>query len=256
MVARILTTSGQGAVLPAYCSAVCTVLLRFDPAGRWPVLLGAIRDEFVERPWDPPGCHWEGPYASLIGGRDQRAGGTWLAVDPVARSVAALLNAGRREELPDGVARPTRGTLALRILTSEGLPDDVSSYDRFHLLRVTLDVAELWSWDGEDLTHSILKARDHIVVNVGLDTNEDPLVPHFAPLLANTLSDLAAWRELLAGDGLDPGDERALVVRKEIEGHPYGTTSGTLIALSRAEVRYEFTGTPSEPSSWYPVLPA
>ena len=35
----------------------------------------------------------------------------------------------------------------------------------------------------------------------------------------------------MAGDGLDPGDERALVVRKEIEGHLYGTTSGTLVAL-------------------------
>ena len=232
---------------------MCTVLLRLDPEGRWPVLLGAVRDEFVERPWDAPALHWAGPFAGLIGGRDRRAGGTWLAVDPVARSVGALLNAGKRDEPDDGEPRPTRGTLALRILTSEGLPEDVGRYDRFHLLRVTLARAELWSWDGDDLTHQVVEPGDHIVVNAGLDSCEDPLVPHFGPVLAALPSDLDAWRGLMAGDGLDPDDERALVVRKEIEGHLYGSTSGSLLALSPDEVRYEFTATPGDPGSWSPV---
>jgi uncharacterized protein with NRDE domain len=217
------------------------------------VLLGAIRDEFVERSWDPPARHWDGPFADLLGGRDQRAGGTWLAVDPAARAVGALLNAGRREDPDDGVPRPTRGTLALRILTDAGPPEDVSRYDRFHLLRVTLDAAELWSWNGESLSHRALAAGDHIIVNAGLDTEEDPLIPHFAPLLAATGSDVGAWRKLLEGDGLDPGDERALVVRKEIEDHLYGTTSGTLVGLGHDELHYEFTATPSDATSWYEV---
>jgi hypothetical protein len=153
----------------------------------------------------------------------------------------------------DEVPRPTRGTLALRILTPEGLPEDVSGYDRFHLLRATLAGAELWSWDGDALTHQALAPGDHIIVNEGLDTDVDPLVPHFAPLLAPLPSDLDAWRNLLSGDGLDPGDERALVVRKEIEGHLYGTTSGSLVALAAGEVSYEFTATPGDPRSWYEV---
>jgi len=232
---------------------VCTVLIRNDPDGRWPLLLGAIRDEFVEREWDPPARHWDGPYRALVGGRDRRAGGTWLAVDPGARAVAALLNAGRREEPIDEVPRPTRGTLALRILTDAGLPEDVSRYDRFHLLRATLESAELWSWDGDVLTHALLEPGDHIIVNAGPDTDEDPLIPHFAPLLAALPSELDAWRVLLAGDGLDPGDERALVVRKEIEGHLYGTTSGSLLAVAPDQVRYEFTATPGDRASWYEV---
>ena len=232
---------------------MCTVLLRLEAGGRWPVLLGAIRDEFVERPWDPPARHWDGPLSELWGGRDQRAGGTWLAVDPAAHAVAALLNAGRREDPEDDVPRPTRGTLALRALTDLGLPDDVSRYDRFHLLRATLEGAELWSWDGDQLTHGPLTSGDHIIVNAGLDTDEDPLVPHFAPLLSALPSELPAWRDLLAGDGLAPDDDRALVVRKEIEGHLYGSTSGTLVALAPDEVRYEFTATPADPSSWYEV---
>ena len=217
------------------------------------MLIGAIRDEFVERVWDPPAPHWDGPFAGLLGGRDQRAGGTWLAVDPTRWAVGALLNAGRREDPEDDAPRPTRGTLALRILTAAALPDDLSRYDRFHLLRVSLDGSELWSWDGDALTHVELDAGDHIIVNLGLDREDDPLVPHFAPLLAATPSTLPAWRSLLTGDGLDPEDDRALVVRKVIEGHPYGTTSGSLLALSPSELRYEFTATPADQGSWFPV---
>ena len=232
---------------------MCTVLLRLRREGPWPVLLGAIRDEFVERAWDPPAAHWPDSFPGLLGGRDQKAGGTWLAVDPDGRAVAALLNAGKREESEDQAPRPTRGTLALRILTDAGLPADVSRYDRFHLLRATLDRSELWSWDGDDLAHRVLEPGDHIIVNAGLDTDDDPLVPHFAPLLAALPSDLGAWRGLLAGDDLDPGDERALVVRKELEGHLYGTTSGSLLALSPTEVLYDFTATPEDAGSWAPV---
>ena len=63
---------------------MCTVLLRLTPGGVHPVLLGAVRDEFVERSWDPPARHWDGAAAHLVGGRDLVAGGTWLAVDPAA----------------------------------------------------------------------------------------------------------------------------------------------------------------------------
>jgi uncharacterized protein with NRDE domain len=247
---------------------MCTVLLRLDPASPWPVLLGAIRDEFVERPWDPPARHWPSPWAELVGGRDRRAGGTWLAVNPGRPAVAALLNGGRREELPDGAQRPTRGTLALRVLVpgaGETTPvpagSELDAYDRFHLLRVTATEHELWSWDGEAMRHRVLEPGLHIIVNGGLDVDSDPLVPHFAPLLAEVLdADLAAghwggWPALLTGDGLAGDDERALLVEKVIEGHRYGSTSGALVALSvDGQVRYDFTATPADPGSWERVL--
>jgi uncharacterized protein with NRDE domain len=218
---------------------MCTVLLRLSPGGPLPVLLGAVRDEFVERPWDPPARHWDGPAARLLGGRDRLAGGTWLALDPDRRVVAALLNAGRRDEPTDGLSRPSRGTLALHILTEPAPPEDLDRYDRFHLLRAGLGGGELWSWDGDTLTHVELAAGDHIIVNEGLDTPADPLVPHFAPRL-----------ELLAGDGLDPGDDRALIVAKEIDGRRYGSTSASLVALGADAVRYDFTDEPANPHWW------
>jgi len=233
-------------------AVVCTVLLRLAPGEPWPVLVGAVRDEFADRAWDPPARHWAGAWSHLVGGRDHAAGGTWLAVDPSQSTLAALLNAGRRDPLPDGLPRPTRGTLATRILVEGSLPV-IDPYDCFHLLRATLEGAELWSWDGAELSHQALEPGDHIIVNAGLDTDSDALVPHFAPLLAAAPSTREAWIELLAGDGLAPDDDRALVVRKEIEGRTYASTSATFVALSADEVRYAFTATPADRSSWYDV---
>jgi len=235
---------------------VCTVLLRFSPGAPWPVLVGAVRDEFTDRAWDPPACHWPDDRAHLVGGRDHTAGGTWLAVDPNRPALAALLNGFRLPLLEHGT-RPTRGDLALRILADGTLPDDLTTHDRFHLLRATLDAVEVWTWDGDDLVHHLLAPGTHVVVNAGLDTDADPLVPHFAPLLA-ALSppdeDLAAtrsaWIHLLSGDGLDPGDPRALLVRREVDGRPYASTSATFVGLSAGGAHYEFTATPQQPSSW------
>src|SRR3954464_10049375 len=68
---------------------VCTVLLRIDPAGAWPLLLLAVRDEYLGRAWDAPGRHWP-DRDRLVGGRDRVSGGTWLAVDPQEPAVAAV----------------------------------------------------------------------------------------------------------------------------------------------------------------------
>ncbi|MGH9275100.1 MAG: NRDE family protein [Acidimicrobiales bacterium] len=246
---------------------MCTVLIRFDPEARWPILLGAIRDEFADRPWDPPGPHWDGPWAHLLGGRDRTAGGTWLAVDPSAdRPAAAALLNGVRRPLPDGAARPTRGTLALDVLASGRVPDGdaLPGYDGFHLVLATMTAVEVWSWDGETLDHQHLVPGEHIVVNLGVDTEEDPLVPHFAPLLAALPDPLLTpasptgtawepWTDLLAGDGLDPADPRALLVRREIEDRTYASTSASLVGLSADGVRYDFNGDPTDAAAWIEV---
>jgi len=248
---------------------VCTVLLRLDPGAPWPVVLGAVRDEFTERPWDPPAAHWDGTRAGLLGGRDRTAGGTWLAVDPTPGrpAVAAVLNGVRRPPPEHGV-RPTRGTLALDVLVGRPVPDNeaIADYDSFHLLLATLDGATVWSWDGERRTQQELDPGDHILVNLGTDTTDDPLVPHFSPLLAATPDPILApagdpgewepWTDLLAGDGLDPEDPRALLVSKEIEGHRYGSTSASLVALGPEAVRYAFNPVPTDPHTWYEVVVA
>ncbi len=246
---------------------MCTLLLRLAPGERWPVLAGAVRDEFADRPWDPPAAHWDGPASHLVGGRDRSAGGTWLAVHarPGRPALAALLN-GTRLPAPATGTRPSRGTLVLRALT-EGPPrhaEELSGYDGFHLVVATLEGTDLWSWDGEALVQRHLPAGDHIVVNGGADAGADPLVPHFTPLLARAASPepdpglppaaaWGSWLDLMAGDGLDPGDPRALVVRREVEGRTYASTSASLVALSASGIRYDFSGAPGVEGSWYEV---
>lgn len=241
---------------------MCTVLLRFHPTEPVPVLLAAVRDEFMERPWDPPAAHWAAPADLLWGGRDRLAGGTWLAVDP-AGGVAALLNGPRRPE-PEWGTRPTRGTLALDVLASdwEPTPESVVDHDSFHLLRATTSRAEMWSWDGNAFAHVEISAGDHIVVNLGLDTHDDPLVPHFHPILEALPDPLLTsgpdgwtpWTDLLEGDGLDPEDPRALLVRRTIEGRSYGSTSASLVALTSGGVRYDFNPDPWSADTWHQVL--
>jgi hypothetical protein len=236
------------------------VLLRLQPDARWPVLLAAVRDEFLGRPWDAPAGYWPG----LFGGRDRVAGGTWLAVDPVAPALAALLNGARLPVPPEGV-RPSRGTLALDALSPGDLgPGDVSSYDGFHLLKVTLGTAEVWSWDGADLSHRTLGPGDHVLVNAGPDA-VDPVVDTGRALLADlgapggedltgaTRDAWGAWTALLEGDPVDePG---RLLVRRDFDGRTYGSSSVALVALGPSGARYDFSPVPASGATWARILP-
>jgi transport and Golgi organization protein 2 len=253
---------------------VCTVLFRFQPGSPWPLQLAAVRDEFVDRAWDPPAAHWAAEAPGVYGGRDRTAGGTWLAVRPDRPAIACLLN-GVRLPVPAAGVRPTRGTLPLSALMV-GLgakldPDSVREYDGFHLLLGSPDGVVVWSWDGVDVVRREPAPGDHIIVNLGVDTVDDPLVPHFQPLLASaalgagdgsTMDFWGSWVDLVRGDGLAPDDPRALIVRRQLTaqdgtgefvGRVYGSTSASLVALDGNRVRYDFTATP-DAAQWSRVL--
>jgi hypothetical protein len=66
---------------------------------------------------------------------------------------------------------------------------------------------------------------------------------------------LGDWLPLLDGDGLDPADPAALIVRRDLpDGRTWGSTSVSLVALAPGLVRYDFTGRPGDRSAWYSVL--
>ncbi|MGI5245713.1 NRDE family protein [Dactylosporangium sp. CA-139066] len=225
---------------------MCTVLLRFDPDATWPVLIAAVRDEYLARPWEPPAEHWPGRF----GGRDSTAGGTWLAVDPARPSVTALLNGF--PPLPPVGDRPTRGSLPLAPIP----PDDdvLRSFDAFHLVRAEPTEVSVITWDGQSVTHRLLAPGDHVIVNQGIDVND------FAPLRAAAdpdpkpgLAPAAAWGdwiELLAGGEFTGAAERPLLIRKEVDGLLYGSGSATLVAIGEPGVRYDFTANPGPAAHW------
>jgi hypothetical protein len=226
----------------------------------WPLLLAAVRDELLDRPWDPPAAHWPAT-PEVQGGRDRTAGGTWLAVDRGRGVVAAVLNGARRPEPAPGEARPSRGYLPFAALAAATPIDSagVVDYDGFHLFRGDRNGAEVWSWNGVDLVHQVLAPGDHIIVNLGPDCADDPLVPHFMPLLNATpdpdprpgLPPAKAWDgwlDLLRGDDLSPTDTRGLLIEHHVNGVHYGSSSASLVAIGASgEVRYDFTSTPRTP---------
>jgi len=265
---------------------MCTAILSIEPGA--PVLLAGVRDELVDRAWEPPGRHWP-DYPGLVGGRDLLAGGTWLALAPEARRAACVLN-GRGRMAP-AESRRSRGALPLQAaaegkLARAGLAD----FDPFHLLSAEPGTATLWSWDGERLTEQELTAGLHVVVNSGLHRDLRPggdpgsaspggpggweriardheaaRIVHFLPRLRAAARPSprpgppvaqawGPWLPLMNGDRLDPSDPRALIVRRDLGGgRIWGTTSVSLVALAQDGLRYDFTGRPADPDAWYPV---
>ncbi|HEU5160452.1 MAG TPA: NRDE family protein [Streptosporangiaceae bacterium] len=257
---------------------MCTAVISFAPASPFPVLLAGVRDEFVARAWQPPGRHWPDRPA-LIGGRDAQAGGTWLAVDPGAPRVATVLN-GRGKMAPERF-RVSRGDLPLRAAAGragEARPADLdlTAYDPFHLLAAEPDAVRLWSWDGDDLTERSLGPGLHLIVNSGLEGSDlddgqpgsaemSARVAHFRRRFAAVARPqpgpgppARAWGEwlpLAAGDGLDRTDPRALVVRRDFgDGRIWGTTSISLVALTRDGARFDFSPDPGAAPAWHTIV--
>jgi len=63
---------------------VCAVMVAVQPHQRWGVVALAVRDEFLDRPWDPFGPWWPALGEHVIGLRDRDAGGAWLAANPAS----------------------------------------------------------------------------------------------------------------------------------------------------------------------------
>ncbi|GAA2453093.1 NRDE family protein [Actinomadura vinacea] len=264
---------------------MCTAIVSVDPSSPVPVILVGVRDEFADRSWRPPGRHWPDRPA-LVGGQDLRAGGTWLAADPVAPRVATVLNAHGAMAPEDG--RLSRGELPLRVAATGKLGRlDLARYDPFLLVGAEPDAVRLWHWDGADLAERELGPGLHMVLNNGLEgegrrvgATEDA---HMAARLAHFRPRFAAarrpeprpvpapdtgpapaepverawgeWLPLVHGDALDRTAPESLLPLIELDdGRGWGTTSVSLLALSADGVRYDFAASPGAADGWTRVL--
>ncbi|ETK38068.1 hypothetical protein MPTA5024_00715 [Microbispora sp. ATCC PTA-5024] len=245
---------------------MCTVIVSVEPDAGTPVLLAGVRDEFVTRPWMSPDRHWPG-HPGLVGGRDLEAGGTWLAADPAARRVAALLN-GHGAAAPSEIRR-SRGSLPLLAAADGVLPPlDLRAYDPFHLVVAGLDGVRVWSWDGGRVVEEKLPRGVHMLVNSGWERGDDnPRVAWFRPRFAaaerpdwrdggSPRRFWGEWLDLASGGGLAVDDPRALVFSRRLEdGRVFASLSVTLVALSPDGLRYDFCPRPDDPGTWHRVPP-
>ncbi|MER6949034.1 NRDE family protein [Nonomuraea sp. NPDC000554] len=208
---------------------MCTLIVKTGQ----PLTLMGVRDEYADRPWEGPGEHWP-EYPGVLGGRDLKAGGTWLAVAPGPRRAAALLN-GRGRPAPE-TTRISRGDLALRAVSAGELPElDLTRYDPFHLVLADLTRVRLYSWDGERLSVGELPDGTSMVVNTGLDPANER-VAAFQPRFEST----ADWGELITDPPSD--DPAALIIRHELpDGRVFASLSVMRVTLAPEGVTYGFT---------------
>ena len=244
-----------------------------------PLLLLGVRDELVGRPWRPPARHWPG--SPLVGGIDEQAGGTWLALHPDVPRVACLLNGRGPEAEPAG--RRSRGELPLSAAADgagvlKELADDLralAAYDPFYLVCAETDAAVLLSWDGTRAAIRDLAPGTHLLTNAGHAYPPDPAHPddpaaepkalNFAPRFAaarpsadpalGVAEAWAGWLTLAGGDNRDLADPGAIIARRDLpDGRLWGTTSVTLVALAEDAIRYDFQASPGSENGWYPVV--
>ena len=239
---------------------MCLAFLRFQPDEEWPLLLASIRDEDLARPAARPGEWWPDTDPGVLGGRDQRAGGTWLAVDPDRRTVAAIFT-------PPVLTTPaagqrTRGELPLLALRLGSLDKaDLAPYEPFTLLLAGPTEAIWWSWNGSLLERTPIAPGMHIANIDGLDATAQsarqarwrapfetsapvPFSPDGAPA-----DRWGGWLDLL-GQGLEPERPDSLLIRRTVEGASYGTRSVALLAIGRKSLTYDESERPWEQDSW------
>ena len=82
---------------------MCTLVILRRPEHEWPVIIGANRDEMIDRPALPPARHWP-DRDEVVGGLDLLAGGSWLGVNDWGVAAAILNRHGSLGPAP-GCAR-------------------------------------------------------------------------------------------------------------------------------------------------------
>lgn len=204
------------AYAPPSVAVMCTLILGRDVLGPGTLLVGANRDEDPARPAEPPARLWLEPL--VVGGRDRRAGGTWLAIRD-GQAVVALLNRRGVQPAGDKPAR-SRGLLVLEVAaTAPG--SNGNSFAEHALAAARASVAghgyAAFSLVCATPTGGWVLAHD------GARTLEPvPLEP--------------GWHVLTHGDLDDPDEPRTVRLKRKLDGFSPRTTgeaeTGVLEMLS------------------------
>jgi hypothetical protein len=216
---------------------MCTVLLLLRPGHRWPLLLGANRDERLDRAFEPPGRYWP-QQPRIVAGRDVLGGGSWFGVNDDG-VVATIVNG--MDRLGPLAGKASRGDLVLRALRerdARGAAAAIGALEPERYRGFTLLVADRTSAfavrsDEHALITRELAPGHHMVTPDGTDVAASPrFAEHFPAFRAATppdpgAADWASWTELLKhADEDDP--HRAMTV---VTAHAFGTVCSALLAL-------------------------
>ena len=220
---------------------MCTLVILRRPDHRWPVLIGANRDEMVSRPASPPARHWP-DRPEVVAGLDQLAGGSWLGVNDWGVA-AAILN--RHGSLGPAPGQRSRGELVLEALdhpdavaAAEALSHlDPRAYRTFNLI-VADNRDGFWLRHADTSKVEVRPLKDGLSIVAACEIDDlrtrrlELAAPKFraAAPPEPERDDWAEWEALLSDNESPPGEPAESALRFCLP-HGYGTVSSALIAL-------------------------
>jgi uncharacterized protein with NRDE domain len=227
---------------------MCLIFAALDAHPDYALVVAANRDEFYDRPTAPAAFWPEHPH--ILGGRDLRAGGTWLAIDRRGR-FAAVTNYRQGEREP--AVRRSRGLLVSDYLASGigagGYIDRVeregAEYNGFNLLAG--DGRELHWLSNREGRPRRLGAGVYGLSNHLLDTPWPKVTAGksgFTALLGGREADLVSGLFALLSDSTQVPDNalprtgigiawERLLSSAFIATAEYGTRSSTVVLVGR-----------------------
>jgi len=225
---------------------MCSIVILRQPGATFPLILGGNRDEMAGRPWKAPARHWP-DRPEVVGGLDELAGGSWLALNDTG-VVAVVLN--RVGTLGPQEGKRSRGELVLDALDHADAADaaqalvhlDPAAYRPFNLV-VADNHDAFWLTLREGAKRiAVERIPDGLSMVTANDMNDPSSlrIRFYRPLFAHAerpdpqMGNWEAWEKLLGSriwDG-DAGPRGAMCV---VTATGFGTSSSTLLALPTVE---------------------
>lgn len=213
---------------------MCTVVILRRPGHDWPLILAANRDEMADRPWRPPGRHWD-DRMEVVAGQDELAGGTWLGLNDWG-VISAVLN--RPGSLGADPALRSRGELPLDALdhaeadvAADAMAGiEPASYRTFNLIIADANAAFWLAPDGGAIRSAPIPEGLSMITAHDLNDDASPRIRHNKPLFEAAAppdpetGDWTAWQALISGGE----GESAMTIHKD---NGFGTVSSSLLAL-------------------------
>lgn len=227
---------------------MCLIVVSIAMDPRYPLVVAANRDEFFSRPTRD--MHWWED-REILAGRDEKSGGTWLAVSPDAR-VAAVTNV--REGTAETGQR-SRGELPLMALDQDGpeleasLAGKLDQWSGFNL--VVMSAARGWYFSNRDahpgrqLHRGIFGLSNHLLetpwpkllrlrnaAGAQLSRHRGSTDELHHRLIETLRDDTPAPDHELPDTGVGLDTERFLS-SPFVRGEHYGTRASTIVTLDR-----------------------
>ncbi len=226
---------------------MCTVILRVPDDPTRPIRMLAVRDEDPARPWQPLGGWWPADHPGVVGVRDARAGGAWLAAS--SRRLAVLLNRAG-PPVPLDLVPVSRGRVVLDVVAGLA-PRPTPAVPGFNLVDVDAGQVTLTSWDGSAVRSRRVPPGTHMIAHDDLDDPRTPRIGAWLDVFAAAPTDdgeagpepawAGEWLAVIARSArLGPLDERAIIRDNTRHGIPTRSLllCAASVAASGVDVRY------------------